>query len=135
MNRVERIVARYAGGESIKMGVVAEFPSQRLQEDLNEILRQNRTYFNLLFGLLVGIALLILALLFAFIREPQVAAGILAAGGISLPLLIRQMFLLWQAKTQGEVLIRMSTSLEPAMMRTVVKVLAQGLAIKGLPAR
>ena len=130
MSRVDRIVARYAHGESVRMGVAKEFPAAQLQEDLKGVLRQNRVYFNVLFGLLVAMTLLVMALLGFFIREQQVAAGLLAVSGISLPFLIRLLVQMWQAKTQAELLITMSTHLEPAMMRSIVKALAQGMNVK-----
>jgi hypothetical protein len=133
MNRVEQIIARYASAEGIRLGVAPEFPSAQLREDLKETLQQNRLYFNILFGGLIGIMIVIVVLLALFIREPQVAAGILAVSGVSLPYLIRMLLHMWQMKIQAETLIVLSTHLEPTMMRSIVKVLSQGLALKPLP--
>jgi hypothetical protein len=134
MNSVDRIVARYAYGESVKLGTLREFPSEQLQRDLKEVLRQNRIYFNVLFGSLVGLLILIVTLLSFFIRQPQLAVGLLGVSGVSLPFVIRLLLQMWQAKIQAEALITMSTHLDPATMRSVVKALAQGMTIKAVAA-
>jgi len=130
MNTVDRIVARYAYGESVHLGAVAGFPSAALQRDLKQVLRQNRVYFNILYGALVGVMILIVALLVFYVHQPSVAAGILGVSGVSLPFVIRVMLQMWQAKTQAEALIVMSTHLDAATMRSVVKALAQGINSK-----
>jgi len=134
MNTVDRIVARYAYGESVHLGAVRDFPSAELQRDLNQVLRQNRVYFNILYGALLGVMILIVALLIFYVRQPPIAAGILGVSGVSLPFVIRVMLQMWQAKTQAEALIVMSTHLDAATMRSVVKALAQGINIKTPPA-
>ena len=134
MTRVDRILARYAAEDSITLGAAKEFPSKRLEADLREVVRQNRTYFNALFGALLTLMVLIIVLVVVFIREPQTAAGILAASGISLPFVIRLLVQLWQAKTQAEALITLSAHLDATTLRVVVKALAQGANIKAISA-
>jgi hypothetical protein len=74
--------------------------------------------------------ILIVVLLIFFIRQPQAAAGLLGVSGISLPFVVRLMLQMWQAKTQAEALITISTHVDPATMRLVAKALAQGMTVK-----
>jgi hypothetical protein len=132
VNRVERLLARYASGEGVRLGVVPEFPAGQLREDLKDVLRRNGVYFNVLFGLLLCMVVVVAVLLIAFIREPQVAAGILAVSGISLPFLIRLLLRMWQVKTQAETLMVLAAHLEPSVMRSIVRALSQALSPKAL---
>jgi hypothetical protein len=53
-------------------------------------------------------------LLSFFIRQPQLAVGLVGVSGVSLPFVIRLLLQMWQAKIQAEALITMSTHLDPA---------------------
>lgn len=134
MTNVDKVIARYAYGESVKMGVVPDFPSAQLRNDLKAVVRSNRIYFNVLFGSLVAVMILILVLVAYFVREPKSAAAVIAASGVSLPFVLRLLVQLWQAKVQSEALITLSTHLEPALMRGVVKAFAQGMKVSSAAA-
>lgn len=73
-------------------------------------------------------------MVFAFVlwhAEPLKAGAVLAAAGISIPWLVREMRALWIASVQVEILLALASTLDPAIVTSVVKTILKNMDAKG----
>lgn len=98
-----------------------------LKKKVAEISSNNRTYFNVCFGLLVilfiGLAVLVVFLL----HDPNQVKAVLAASGISFFGIIGQMLKLWKEKVASDITLALIMSLKAEDIRSTLEIILKGL--------
>jgi len=123
MTNFNQLLAQYAHAAP-KLGPADAFPKDALRSDLKEMVERNGRYFLAIFILLVALLLLCIGVLARYFDEPAKAVALLAASGVSIPVVLRMMLRMWESKVRAESLLLLATSLDEKALRMVVKALA-----------
>jgi len=124
MKQLKALLANYAG--TIKMGKpTLEIDMKKLQSDLNTISKDNCVYFNICVGMLLILFISSLAIVFMFIPNTQLLAGIFSVLGISVIGVITKMISLWREKSHVDLLYILAGTLKEDIIKSILQILVK----------
>lgn len=130
MNPFQAALAHFVGSGPV-MGEQQPIEIDRFRNDLQAVASRNAKL--ILFPFAATLLLFVLAVLgFILYRsEPLKASAVLAAAGVSIPLLIRQMINLWSIKVQSDTLLVLASTLDREIMLSIAKTILKNMTSKG----
>lgn len=98
-----------------------------LQSEINQVRKNNTTYFQFCFALLVVLFLGCGALVIYFLNEPSKAGVIFGITGLSFLGIIAQMLKLWKQKVASDLTLALAGALPPSQLLTALETILKQL--------
>jgi hypothetical protein len=118
--KIDQVLAPYIQDQP-ELGGRPNFDVERFRADLDRVRLNSARMFWIWVGAVLVIFTLALLIFVLWVRTPWQAAGVLAAAGVSIPNLIRQLQTAWEQKVQADTLLAFAGTLDPAIMNSIVR--------------
>jgi hypothetical protein len=129
VKELKAAVERFAATGPV-MGPEQKIDIDRFREDLLAISNRNAKFFWVPFITLTILLALGVASFVIWRAVPLKASGLLAAAGLPIPWLVREMKDFWNTKVQSDTLLVLASSLDPAIMTSIAKAILKNMVQK-----
>lgn len=120
---VKQVLKAYVSGVQMGEAVGPVAPRSDLANDLTEVSRTKRAYFQGCFGALLLLFIASCAFVVQFMHDPGRLGALFAITGVSIAGLVAQMVSLWKQKVTADVVALLARNLQPGEIRGVIEVL------------